>query len=55
MVVGRFLSAMGSCDRCSRTEMRTSAAVTIGEDLDHKFQILSPETSQNILLENFLM
>ena len=44
--MGRFLSVMGSCDRCSRTETCTSAAV-ICENLDYRFQFLSPETLQN--------
>ena len=41
VVTGRFLSVMGSCDRCSRTETCTSTAV-ICENLDYKFQILNP-------------
>ena len=44
--MGRFLSVVGSCDRCSRTETCTTAAV-ICENLDYKFQIPSPEIIQN--------
>ena len=47
--MGRPLSAMGSRDRCSRTERCTFAAV-ICENLNYKFQIASPETLQNKLL-----
>ena len=50
--MGRFLSVMGSSDRCSRTETCTSAAV-ICENLDYEFQILSPETLQSKILDNF--
>ena len=53
-VLGWFLSVMGSCDRCSRTETCTSASVTC-ESLDYKFQILGPETLQNKHLDNVLM
>ena len=52
LVMGRSLSVMGSCDRCSRTEACTSATV-ICESLDYRFQILSPETFQNYCLEIF--
>ena len=48
VVMGRPLSVVGSCDRCSRTERCTSAAV-ICENLDYKFQILSPAASQNTI------
>ena len=49
LVMGRFFSVMVLRDRCSRTETRTSATV-ICENLDYKFQNLSPETLQNIFL-----
>ena len=54
LVMGRPLFVMGSCDSCSRTERCTSAAV-ICENLDYKFQILSPETLQDKFWESLLM
>ena len=50
--MGRFLSVMGWCERCSTTETCTSAAV-ICENLDYKFQIPSPEIAQHIFFEIF--
>ena len=52
--MGRFLSVMGSSDRCLRTETCTCAAM-ICENLDYKFQILSPETLPDKCLEKILM